>query len=162
WDVTDSGTPTAQYTFNDNGTYTVKGRVKDKDGGSTTYTTAVSVTNAAPTANSVTNNGPVTAAAPVTSTFNAAPDAAPVAAVAGDTVVVRAGNYAGFVLGWDYPQDGTPTAPITFRADPGAAITSRNGKTPDGIDLEGTSYVVVDGFTVTNDGSIGRAGIRSV
>src|SRR5205823_9726040 len=56
------------------------------------------------------------------------------AVVAGDTVVVRAGSYAGFVLGWDYPQDGTPTAPITFRADPGATITSRNGKTPDGID----------------------------
>jgi hypothetical protein len=32
---------------------------------------------------------------------------------AGDTVVVRAGRYAGFQLGWDFPQNGTATEPIT-------------------------------------------------
>lgn len=69
---------------------------------------------------------------------------------AGDTVVVRAGTYAGFQLGWDFPQSGTASQPITFRADPGAVIQSRNGETSDGINLEGSSYVVIDGFTVDN------------
>jgi len=59
--------------------------------------------------------------------------------VAGDTVTVRAGTYAGFVLGWDFPQNGTANNPITFQADPGVIVNSRNNKTPDGIDLEGTS-----------------------
>src|SRR5918998_645496 len=45
---------------------------------------------------------------------------------AGDTVVVRAGRYAGFQLGWDFPQNGTASQPITFRADPGAVIEGRN------------------------------------
>jgi parallel beta-helix repeat protein len=82
---------------------------------------------------------------------------------AGDTVVVRAGRYAGFQLGWDSPQSGTATQPITFKADPGAVIKGRNDETPDGINLEGASYVVIDGFTVNNaEGDIGRACIRSV
>jgi hypothetical protein len=78
---------------------------------------------------------------------------------AGDTVVVRAGNYAGF----DLRTDGTAAAPITFRAEPNARITSRNPRTADGINLEGADYVVIDGFAVDNaGGSITRAGIRSV
>jgi parallel beta-helix repeat protein len=83
---------------------------------------------------------------------------------AGDTVDVMPGTYAsGFVLGWDGPQDGTASAPITFHAEPGATITGRNGKTADAIDLEGASYIVVEGFTITNpSSSITRAGIRSV
>jgi len=40
-------------------------------------------------------------------------------------------------------------------------ITSRNAKTPDGIDLEpGSAYVTISGFTVLNGGTISRAGIR--
>jgi hypothetical protein len=82
---------------------------------------------------------------------------------AGDTVVVRAGKYAGFQLGWDFPQNGTAAQPIIFRADPGAVITSRNGETSDGINLEGSSYVVIDGLTVDNaSGNIDRACIRTV
>lgn len=79
--------------------------------------------------------------------------------VAGDTVHVRPGNYAGFVLGWDDPQNGSPGAPITFQGDFGAAITTRNNKTPDGINLEGASYITIEGFLVQN---MPRAGIRSV
>ena len=82
---------------------------------------------------------------------------------AGDTVIVRAGRYAGFQLGWDFPQNGTATEPITFRADPGAIIESRNSKTADGINLEGASYVVIEGFTVDNAANdITRACIRTV
>ncbi len=79
-------------------------------------------------------------------------------AMPGDTVDVRAGNYVGFVMGWDAPQGGKPVAPITFHAEPDAVITSRNNKTPDGIDLEGASYVTIEGFKVVN---MNRAGIRS-
>jgi len=75
---------------------------------------------------------------------------------AGDTVVVRAGTYAGFLLGWDFPQSGTATQPITFKADPGAVIEGRNSETPDGINLEGSSYVVIDGFAVDNASGGGR------
>lgn len=82
---------------------------------------------------------------------------------AGDTVIVRAGTYKGFVLGWDNPQNGTPSLPILFRAEPGAIINDRNAKTADGINLEGASYIVIDGFTVKNTlGAITRAGMRAV
>src|SRR5918998_4097071 len=82
---------------------------------------------------------------------------------AGDTVIVRSGRYAGFQLGWDFPQSGTATEPITFKADPGAVIESRNGETTDGINLEGSRYVVIDGFEVNNaSGNINRACIRTV
>ena len=81
----------------------------------------------------------------------------------GDTVVVRPGEYAGFALGWDEPQGGTRARPITFRAEPGAVITRRCAKAPDGIYLGKSSYVVIQGFKITNAaGSIYRAGISSV
>jgi parallel beta-helix repeat protein len=73
----------------------------------------------------------------------------------GDTVNVAAGNYAGF----DLRRSGVSSAPITFRAQPGAVISSRNPVTPDGINLEGASYVVVEGFKIN---AMPRAGIRSV
>jgi parallel beta-helix repeat protein len=74
---------------------------------------------------------------------------------AGDTVVVRAGNYAGFYL----DTSGTAAARITFSAESGVNITSVNPTTPDGINLEGASYVTVEGFTVNG---MTRAGIRIV
>jgi hypothetical protein len=81
----------------------------------------------------------------------------------GDTVIVTAGEYAGFVIGWDGDQDGTSQNPIVFHANPGVIITSKNNKTADGINIEGASYIVIDGFTITNlANTITRAGIRSV
>ena len=74
---------------------------------------------------------------------------------AGDTVIVRAGDYAGF----DLRSDGTASAPITFLGEAAARITTRNPRTPDGINLEGADHVVIDGFTVVNQP---RAGIRAV
>ncbi|MBX6312959.1 MAG: right-handed parallel beta-helix repeat-containing protein [Isosphaeraceae bacterium] len=74
----------------------------------------------------------------------------------GDTVVVRAGEYAGFNL----TTSGTPDQPITFQADPGVVIDGPNSWNGlDGINLEGASYAVIDGFTVIG---MPRAGIRSV
>ena len=73
----------------------------------------------------------------------------------GDRVTARAGNYTGFYL----DTSGTAAAPIEFLAEPGTIINQRNATTPDGINLELASYVVIDGFSVTG---MPRAGVRSV
>jgi Ca2+-binding RTX toxin-like protein len=74
---------------------------------------------------------------------------------AGDTVVVRAGTYTGF----DLTTSGSATQQIKFLADSGTVINARNATTPDGINLEGASWVTISGFEVAG---IDRAGIRSV
>lgn len=72
----------------------------------------------------------------------------------GDTVHVQDGSYQGFYL----DRSGTAGSPITFVADgPNVLITADNGTTPDGINVEGAGYVVIDGFVVNNRT---RAGIR--
>src|SRR6185295_17068235 len=53
----------------------------------------------------------------------------------------------------------TAAAPIEFLAEPGVKINQRNATTPDGINLESASHVIIDGFQV--DG-MPRAGVRSV
>jgi MYXO-CTERM domain-containing protein len=100
------------------------------------------------------DRNPGTAAEPFATLQRAADVAA-----AGDIVTVEPGTYAGFSLGWDHPQDGRPDAPITFTARPGVVIDAKNAHTDDGIDLEGCSYVVVEGFEVVG---MPRAGIRAV
>src|SRR5579859_526702 len=84
-------------------------------------------------------------------------------AAAGDVVNALPGTYAsGFSLGWDFAQNGTAASRITFNGS-GATITGKNVHTADAIDLEGTSYVTVNGFAITNpSGAITRAGIRAV
>ena len=74
---------------------------------------------------------------------------------AGDTVVVAAGDYAGF----DLRTSGTAGAWIRFLADAGARVVTRNPVTTDGINLEGASFVEVAGFTVEG---MPRNGIRAV
>ena len=75
---------------------------------------------------------------------------------AGDTVHVADGDYQGFYL----TTSGTPGSPIHFLAEGSAVrITEDNPTTPDGINLEGASYVILEGFVV--DGRT-RAGIRAV
>lgn len=77
--------------------------------------------------------------------------------VAGDRVRVRAGNYAGA----NFETSGTASRPIVLEAYPGEtpSITADNPVTPDGINLEGASYMTVQGFTVNGRT---RAGIRAV
>jgi len=75
---------------------------------------------------------------------------------AGDLVRARAGRYAGF----DLRTSGTAPDPIVFSADPGVVIDTPNPVTPNhGINIEGASYIVIEGFTVSG---MPRAGIRSV
>src|SRR2546426_1812667 len=74
----------------------------------------------------------------------------------GDTVHVLDGSYQGFYL----TTSGAPGTPITFKAEGSAAqITADNPITADGINLEGASYVVIDGFVVNNRT---RTGVRAV
>jgi parallel beta-helix repeat protein len=96
------------------------------------------------------NAGPGTAAAPWATLQHAADVVG-----AGDRVNVLPGNHTGFYL----EASGTAASPIEFVAQPGAIITQRNATTPDGINLEGSSHVVIDGFAVTG---MPRAGVRSV
>ncbi len=75
---------------------------------------------------------------------------------AGDQVIVRPGHYAGFNL----TTSGTATNPIVFSAEPGVIVDAPNPvRTQDGINLEGASWIVIEGFTVTG---MPRTGIRSV
>jgi hypothetical protein len=75
---------------------------------------------------------------------------------AGDQVIVRAGHYAGFNL----ETSGTAANPILFSADPGVVVdTPGPVRTQDGINLEGASWIVIEGFTVVG---MPRTGIRSV
>lgn len=75
----------------------------------------------------------------------------------GDTVLVRAGAYAGA----HFTTSGTAAQPIVVRAFAGEQpeIVADNAFTPDGINLEGASHMVIEGFRV--DGRT-RAGIRAV
>src|SRR5439155_9492791 len=57
-------------TFNDNGTYTAKARIIDKDGGYSEYTTPVTVKNVPPTATAAAD-GPVDEGSPATISFSA-------------------------------------------------------------------------------------------
>ena len=73
----------------------------------------------------------------------------------GDRVIVAPGAYAGFHL----TASGAADNPIEFLGQGGALINQQNPVTPDGINLEGASHVVVDGFTVVD---MPRAGVRAV
>jgi len=76
---------------------------------------------------------------------------------AGDTVNVRGGNYAG----GNFETSGTASRPIVLQAynSEVPVINANNPETPDGINLEGASYMMVKGFTVNGRT---RAGIRAV
>src|SRR5688572_10857822 len=62
--------------------------------------------------------------------------------VAGDSVIVLPGTYSGFYQ----TTSGTAGQPIVFSAQPGVLINLPNATTNDGINLEGASYIVIDGF----------------
>ena len=160
WDVTDSTAASATTSYPAAGSKVVKARIKDKDGGSTDYTTSVTVTD--PSAGRtlyVSPTGSDTANGSSATPFKTIQHAADLVQ-AGDTVIVRAGTYNGFIMGWDAPTAGTASMPITFKADPAAApgsvvINYLNAHTHVGIDLEpGCDYITVSGFTIDGTGGI--------
>jgi hypothetical protein len=100
------------------------------------------------------NINPGTAASPWATLQHAADQVHP-----GDSVIARPGAYVGFNL----TTSGTAASRITFSAENNAIITTPNATTADAINLEGASYVTIQGFSVDNSGgAITRAGIRSV
>src|SRR5262249_4709556 len=74
----------------------------------------------------------------------------------GDTILVRGGIYAGFVMGWNTTPAGTASAPITIEGDPSAVagsviINARNPYTAVAVDLEPASdYITVENFSITS------------
>lgn len=78
-------------------------------------------------------------------------------AVAGDTVLVNNGTYSGFYS----VNSGTSTNPITFQANGSNIIVNSppNTNRIDNINIEGSDYIIVDGFIVQN---APRGGIRVV
>ena len=106
----------APFNFADSGSYTVYGRIFDKDGGFTTYTTTVMVNNLAPTA-SISNNGPVNEGNPVTVSLSGGTDVSSADITAGFrySFATNASDLAG-----TYGAAGASTsAPFTF-ADNGS------------------------------------------
>ena len=74
---------------------------------------------------------------------------------AGDSVLVLQGNYVGF----DIRKNGSQTNPIVFKAiENNVVIDERNSVTPDGINIENASWIIIDGFEVKDQP---RAGIRA-
>lgn len=74
---------------------------------------------------------------------------------AGDSVLVLEGNYDGF----DIRTNGTQNSPIVFKGiENNVVIDERNSVTTDGINIENTSWIVIDGFEVKDQP---RAGIRA-
>jgi len=75
------------------------------------------------------------------------------AVAAGDTVLVHAGTYAGFVV----TTSGTPSAPITFRGD-GAVIDGAVTANRDAILVDGASWIAFESLSVSG---ATRAGIAA-
>jgi PKD repeat protein len=90
YELIDQPADSATYTFSDNGLYTVKGMIKDDDGGFSEYTTVVDVRNVAPTA-MLSNDGPKDQGSPVTVSF---------------TDQYDPGLYDSFTYSFDWDNDG--------------------------------------------------------
>ncbi|MCW8811250.1 MAG: right-handed parallel beta-helix repeat-containing protein [Ignavibacteriaceae bacterium] len=74
---------------------------------------------------------------------------------AGDSVLVLQGNYIGF----DIRKNGSQNSPIVFKTiESDVVIDERNSVTPDGINIENASWIIIDGFEVKDQP---RAGIRA-
>jgi PKD repeat protein len=159
WDVVDSTSASATTSFATAGTYTVKGRIKDKDGGFNDYTTTVTVSNQnsgntyyVATTGSDSANG--SASTPWKTLQKAANSVA-----AGDTVIVAAGTYVGFAFDPNVNNSGTATNPITFIGNTGDFRTSNviinaipsvaGALSP--VWLWNSGYIVVKGFNVTSN-----------
>jgi parallel beta-helix repeat protein len=90
------------------------------------------------------DTGPGTAAQPFCTIAAAAKKA-----VAGDTVLVNAGTYAGTSV--NPTNSGTAGSPITFTANPGVTISGGTRA----FALSSRSYITISGFTITATSSYG-------
>ncbi len=154
--------PTTSCTFNDNGTFTVKARIIDKDGGFTEYTTDVTVNNVAPTA-VLSNNGPVDEGSPATITFTAQFDPSSDDTAAGFHYAYSCSN--GDLSGATYAGSGTsPSSSCTF-PDNGTFLVKARIIDKDGGFSEYTTSVVVNNVppTLTSPGDqTGNEGVEKL
>jgi parallel beta-helix repeat protein len=67
--------------------------------------------------------------------------------IAGQTVRVVAGTYAETVNG---PNSGTAGNPITYSAAPGVTVTGNGTASGNAFRMSSKSYIVIDGFTITD------------
>ncbi len=129
--------------FNDNGSFTVKARIIDKDGGFTEYTTAVTVTNVAPTA-TLSNNGPVAEGSAATVSFSAQSDPSSADTTAGLHYAYSCTN--GDLSGATYAGSGT-SASTTCTYDDGPSTHTVKARI---IDKDGGFTEYTTAVTVTN------------
>ncbi len=160
WNFGDNGTAVLQnptHTYNSAGNYTAVLTVTDNGGATATASVNISVTaSGAEHTYYVSTSGSDSASGTQSQPWLTLQHASDVA-VAGDTVLVNDGTYAGF-CNWD--NSGTAALPITYKANgSNVIINSRNPSTSDNINIENVNYIVVDGFKVQNSP---RAGIRIV
>jgi parallel beta-helix repeat protein len=98
------------------------------------------------------DGNPGTLAAPWATLQHAADSVGP-----GDVVTALAGDHAAFEM----TSSGSPGAPIVFRAAPGPPVrivTDVPGRGA-GVNVEGAAWIVIEGFTIENRGTVG---IRAV
>ncbi|UCE73610.1 MAG: right-handed parallel beta-helix repeat-containing protein [Methanomassiliicoccales archaeon] len=121
YEIVDQVSASATHTWNDNGIFTVRGRIKDKDGGYTEYTTDVTVNNVAPSVDAGLDQS----------------------ANEGDTVSFSGsftdpGSEDTHTIEWDYNYDG-----VTFTVDDSGSLT------PSTVYTDNSVYIVA--LRVTDD-----------
>ncbi|MDY3559679.1 S8 family serine peptidase [Gemmata sp. JC673] len=161
---------TASFTPTDNGTYTVRAKVRDKDGGVTEYTSTVVIDNAAPTANAgvdqtVNEGTPVTLTGSFTDAGAADTHTLSWSVSASNGQVIAGGTGAAFAF---TPTDnGTYTVTVTVTDDDGGVgtdtvVVTVNNVAPT-VDA-GPDQVVNEGAPVTLTGGFidpGTAGTHT-
>jgi hypothetical protein len=126
---------TATCPTNDNGTRSVKGQIKDKDGGEREYTGSVTVNNAAPSA-TFSHSGPVDEGSSFTISLADASDPS--------SVDTAAGFQYAFNCGSGYAAYGSATSRSCPTTDNGARAVKGKIKDKDGGEREYTGSVTVN------------------
>src|SRR5439155_17364362 len=111
-----SGTSSTSCPTTDSGSRTVKGKIKDKDGGTTEYTASVTVNNVAPTA-TLSNDGPIFEGGSATISFSGPSDPSSGDAAAGFHYAYSCTN--GDLSGATYGGSGSSTSTSCSFADNG-------------------------------------------
>ena len=143
-------------------TRTVKGRILDKDGGFTEYTTTITVTNVRPTA-TFTNNGPKPAVTPVTVQFTnpADPSTADAAAL---RYSYDFNNDGDFTDTGEIANSPSPTASVSFNL-PGTYVVHGRISDKDGGFSDYTTTIGIDpaapSGTLSNGGPVDEGAIAA-
>ena len=149
--------------FPDNGSFTVRARIIDKDGGFNEYTVAVTVANVAPTA-TLGNNGPVNEGSPATITFSGQFDASTADTTAGFHYAYSCTN--GDLSGSTYAASGTSATNACTFNDNGSYPVKARIIDKDGGFTEYTTSVTVNNVaptaTLSNSGPINEGSSATI